>query len=48
MLSNEEAARVLGLKPSAASNRHLRALKRLKSVLAQVPGLGADSSGKKV
>src|SRR5262249_32395830 len=43
MLSNEEAARVLGLKPSAASNRHLRALRRLKEVLAQVPGYG-DSS----
>src|SRR5262245_35389529 len=35
MLSNEETAAVLGLKPSAASNRHLRALKRLKEVLAE-------------
>jgi RNA polymerase sigma-70 factor (ECF subfamily) len=42
MLSNEETAQVLGLKPSAASNRHLRALKRLKEIMAQVPG-GGDS-----
>ena len=45
MLSNEEAARVLGLKPSAASNRHIRALKRLKEIMAQVPGHGELSSG---
>jgi RNA polymerase sigma-70 factor (ECF subfamily) len=38
LLSNEETAQVLGLKPSAASNRHLRALRRLKEILAQVPG----------
>jgi RNA polymerase sigma-70 factor (ECF subfamily) len=43
MLSNEETALVLGLKPSAASNRHLRALRRLKEVLAQLPG-AADSA----
>jgi RNA polymerase sigma-70 factor (ECF subfamily) len=36
MLSNEETAQVLGLKPSAASNRHMRALKRLKEIMAQV------------
>jgi RNA polymerase sigma-70 factor (ECF subfamily) len=41
MLSNEETAQTLGLKPSAASNRHIRALKRLKEILAQVPG-GTD------
>jgi RNA polymerase sigma-70 factor (ECF subfamily) len=45
MLSNEETAQVLGLKPSAASNRHLRALKRLKEVLAQVPGAGDSAPG---
>jgi RNA polymerase sigma-70 factor (ECF subfamily) len=45
MLSNEETAQVLGLKPSAASNRHLRALKRLKEVLAQAPGAGEDLPG---
>jgi RNA polymerase sigma-70 factor, ECF subfamily len=42
MLSNEETANVLEIKPSAASNRHLRALKRLKEILAEVPG-GNDS-----
>jgi RNA polymerase sigma-70 factor (ECF subfamily) len=42
MLSNEETAQVLGLKPSAASNRHMRALKRLKEIVAQLPG-GGDS-----
>ncbi|SIN67867.1 RNA polymerase sigma-70 factor, ECF subfamily [Singulisphaera sp. GP187] len=35
MLSNEETAQVLNLKTSAASNRHLRALKRLKEILAE-------------
>jgi RNA polymerase sigma-70 factor (ECF subfamily) len=45
MLSNEEAAQVLGIKPSAASNRHLRALKRLKEILAGVPGLGDGLGG---
>jgi RNA polymerase sigma-70 factor, ECF subfamily len=39
MLSNEETAKLLDIKPSAASNRHLRALKRLKEILAEVPGL---------
>jgi RNA polymerase sigma-70 factor (ECF subfamily) len=45
MLSNEETAQVLGLKPSAASNRHIRALKRLKEILAQVPGPGTSPAG---
>jgi RNA polymerase sigma-70 factor (ECF subfamily) len=45
MLSNEETAQVLGLKPSAASNRHLRALKRLKEIMAEVPGAGDDAPG---
>jgi RNA polymerase sigma-70 factor (ECF subfamily) len=40
MLSNEETARVLGIKPSAAGNRHMRALKRLKAILEPVPGFG--------
>jgi RNA polymerase sigma-70 factor (ECF subfamily) len=39
MLSNEETARVLNLKTSAASNRHLRALKRLKEILAETTSL---------
>lgn len=37
-LSNEEAATVLGLKKTAASNRYIRALKRLRVVLADMPG----------
>jgi RNA polymerase sigma-70 factor (ECF subfamily) len=41
MLSNEETAQVLGLKPSAASNRHMRALRRLKEIMAQVPDADA-------
>ncbi len=38
-LSNDEAALVLGLKKSAASNRYIRALRRLKEILSAVPGL---------
>src|SRR5215831_440285 len=45
MLSNEETAQLLGLKPSAASNRHLRALKRLKDIMAAVPGFDDSSPG---
>jgi RNA polymerase sigma-70 factor (ECF subfamily) len=37
-LSNAEAARVLGIKPSAAVNRYVRALKRLKDVFQGMPG----------
>jgi RNA polymerase sigma-70 factor (ECF subfamily) len=37
-LSNEETAQVLGIKPSAASSRHIRALKRLRDVLRNTPG----------
>lgn len=40
-LSNAEAAQVLGLKPSAACNRYVRALKRLKDVFQSMPG-GAE------
>jgi RNA polymerase sigma-70 factor, ECF subfamily len=38
-LSNSEAATVLGLSKTAASNRYIRALKRLKEILAALPGL---------
>lgn len=38
MLSNEETASVLGLTKSAASNRYIRALKRLKDILSAIPG----------
>jgi RNA polymerase sigma-70 factor (ECF subfamily) len=37
-LSNAETAEVLGLATSAASKRYLRALKRLKDILASMPG----------
>jgi RNA polymerase sigma-70 factor (ECF subfamily) len=37
-LTNAEAARVLGLRESAASMRYARALLRLKDVLAALPG----------
>jgi RNA polymerase sigma-70 factor (ECF subfamily) len=37
-LSNAEAAAVLGIKPSAAVNRYVRALKRLKDVFQGMPG----------
>jgi RNA polymerase sigma-70 factor (ECF subfamily) len=38
-LSNKETAQVLGIDKSAASNRYIRALKRLKEILAAIPGL---------
>ena len=37
-LSNGESARVLGLSESAATKRHLRALRRLKAALSAMPG----------
>ncbi|HZT83429.1 MAG TPA: sigma-70 family RNA polymerase sigma factor, partial [Gemmataceae bacterium] len=37
-LSNSETAQVLGIQKSAASNRYVRALKRLKDVLSAMPG----------
>ena len=37
-LSNAEAARVLGIKEAAAGKRYLRALERLREILAQIPG----------
>jgi RNA polymerase sigma-70 factor (ECF subfamily) len=39
LLSNSESARVLGLSEAAASNRFIRALKRLKKILIDIPGL---------
>jgi RNA polymerase sigma-70 factor (ECF subfamily) len=38
-LSNTEVAQVLGLSKTAASNRYIRALERLREILAGVPGL---------
>ena len=37
-LSNNETAQVLGIAKTAASNRYVRALKRLKDILAGMPG----------
>lgn len=39
MLSNAETAAVLGIKKTAASNRYIRALERLKDILAGLPDL---------
>jgi RNA polymerase sigma-70 factor (ECF subfamily) len=39
-LSNDETALVLGIKKATASQRYIRALKRLKEILASIPGLG--------
>lgn len=41
-LSNSEAAQVLEISEAASSNRFVRALRRLKSVLMAVPGLMGD------
>jgi RNA polymerase sigma-70 factor (ECF subfamily) len=38
MLTNEETATVLGIRKSAASNRYVRALQRLKEILSALPG----------
>jgi RNA polymerase sigma-70 factor, ECF subfamily len=38
-LSNAEVAQVLGLSKTAASNRYIRALERLREALAGIPGL---------
>jgi RNA polymerase sigma-70 factor (ECF subfamily) len=45
-LSNGEAARALGLSEPAAGMRHLRALRRLRALLAEVPSaIGRGGSG---
>jgi RNA polymerase sigma-70 factor (ECF subfamily) len=38
-LTNDETALVLDLSKAAASNRYIRALKRLKEILSSIPGL---------
>jgi RNA polymerase sigma-70 factor, ECF subfamily len=38
-LSNAEVAQLLGLSKTAASNRYIRALDRLREILAGIPGL---------
>jgi RNA polymerase sigma-70 factor (ECF subfamily) len=37
-LSNQETAQVLGITKEAASKRHIRALKRLRELVVQLPG----------
>jgi RNA polymerase sigma-70 factor (ECF subfamily) len=41
-LTNTEAAQVLGLSKTAASNRYLRALGRLRTLLKGIPGFLDD------
>jgi RNA polymerase sigma-70 factor (ECF subfamily) len=43
-LSNAEVAETLGLRKTAASNRYVRALKRLKGILNSMPALVDDAS----
>jgi RNA polymerase sigma-70 factor (ECF subfamily) len=38
-LSTSEIAEVLGMSKAGAGSRYLRAVKRLREVLAQIPGL---------
>src|SRR5262249_6626433 len=44
-LSNQETAYVLGISEAAASIRFIRALRRLKELLARVPGLLGENVG---
>ena len=44
-LSNKETAAVLGLQQAAASNRYVRALRRLKEILSTIPGLQGNEGG---
>ena len=46
-LSNRETAQVLGISESAASIRFIRALRRLKDMLQQIPGLLGDTGKKR-
>ncbi len=41
-LTNNEVAEILGIQKSAASNRYVRALQRLKGILSGVPGILDD------
>ncbi|HEV3342048.1 MAG TPA: sigma-70 family RNA polymerase sigma factor [Pirellulales bacterium] len=42
-LTNAETAQVLGLEPSAASKRYVRALERLKGILFAMPGESGET-----
>jgi len=41
-LGNQEAAEILGIGKTAASNRYVRALKRLKELLSEIPGMSTS------
>lgn len=41
-MSNTETAAVLGIQPAAASKRYVRALRRLKDILTELPGFLDD------
>jgi RNA polymerase sigma-70 factor (ECF subfamily) len=43
-LGNSEVAAILGLTKTAASNRYIRALKRLKEILSALPGIDSQYS----
>lgn len=43
-LTNNEVAEVLGLSKAAASNRYVRALARLKDILAKIPGFFEETN----
>jgi RNA polymerase sigma-70 factor (ECF subfamily) len=45
LLSNGEVAQVLGLSKAAASNRYVRALKRMKEILSDLSGHGVPGLG---
>ena len=45
LLSNGEVAQVLGLSKAAASNRYVRALKRMKEILSAVPAPAIAPAG---
>ena len=42
-LTNSEVARELGIQPKAASIRYVRAIRRLKEILAQLPGFFTET-----
>jgi RNA polymerase sigma-70 factor (ECF subfamily) len=42
-LGNSEAAQVLEISEAAASNRYVRALRRLKKILTSTPGFSEDA-----
>jgi RNA polymerase sigma-70 factor (ECF subfamily) len=43
-LTNAEVAEALGIQQKAASMRYVRALRRLKEILAQLPGLAGEAT----